>query len=60
MVGKKGAIIERLQKETGSKTIHVLKPVDGSLWVAANIIASNWWNIASAYRAISEIVFGGK
>lgn len=59
VVGKKGVVITNLQTETKAKQINALSAVGDSLWVAV-VIIGDWKSINAAYKAVSDIVNGGK
>lgn len=59
VVGKRGVVITNLQRETRTKLMNALSPVGDSLWIAV-VILGDWKSIASAYKAVSDIVSGGR
>ena len=59
VVGKKGVVISNIKTETKVELINALAPVGDSLWVAV-VIIGEWKSILAAYKAVSDIVIGGK
>ncbi len=59
VVGKKGVVISNIKTETKAELINALAPVGESLWVAV-VIIGEWKSIIAAYKAVSDIVHGGK
>jgi rRNA processing protein Krr1/Pno1 len=59
VVGKKGVVITNIQRETRVKQMNALSAVGESLWIAV-VMIGDWKNITAAYKAVSDIVSGGK
>lgn len=59
MIGKKGTVIQTIQRESKTKVINAVPRVGESLWIAV-VIIGEVKNVFDAYNAISDIVEGGE
>jgi hypothetical protein len=59
VIGKKGTVIQNLQRESKTRLINALPRAGESLWVAV-VIIGEVKNVFDACTAISDIVEGGK
>ncbi|KAJ1438383.1 hypothetical protein B484DRAFT_477169 [Ochromonadaceae sp. CCMP2298] len=59
VIGKKGAVITNLLRETRAKQINAMQPVGRSLWLPV-VISGEYRHALAAYDAIAEIVEGGE
>eukprot|EP00601_Ochromonadales_sp_CCMP2298_P025134 CAMPEP_0173274048 /NCGR_PEP_ID=MMETSP1143-20121109/2235_1 /TAXON_ID=483371 /ORGANISM="non described non described, Strain CCMP2298" /LENGTH=181 /DNA_ID=CAMNT_0014210839 /DNA_START=39 /DNA_END=581 /DNA_ORIENTATION=- len=57
VIGKKGAVITNLLRETRAKQINAMQPVGRSLWLPV-VISGEYRHALAAYDAIAEIVEG--
>ncbi|RYH02882.1 hypothetical protein EON65_47650 [archaeon] len=54
-----GVMITNLQRETKATSIRAMQRVGDSLWTAV-VIIGEWKSIVAAYKAVSDLVYGGR